>query len=47
MATVGYVVGDSRTGGLGSDTAAHNYSTHSFGAQFIEVEWDPVLQGSA
>ena len=43
MATVGYVVGDSRTGGLGSDTAAHNYSTHSFGAQFIEVEWDPGI----
>ncbi|MGA9958556.1 MAG: xanthine dehydrogenase family protein molybdopterin-binding subunit [Acidobacteriaceae bacterium] len=43
LATVGYVNGDSRTGGLGSDTNAHNYSTHSFGAQFIEVEWDPGI----
>jgi xanthine dehydrogenase YagR molybdenum-binding subunit len=43
MARVGYVNGDGRTGGLGSDTKAHDYSTHSFGAQFVEVEWDPGI----
>jgi xanthine dehydrogenase YagR molybdenum-binding subunit len=43
MAMVPYVSGDSRTGGLGSDTEAHKYSTHSFGAQFVEVEWDPGI----
>ena len=40
MAKVGYAHGDGQTGGLGSDTKAHDYSTHSFGAQFVEVEWD-------
>ena len=35
--------GDGKTGGLGSDTKAKDYSTHSFGAQFVEVEWDPGI----
>ena len=35
--------GDGKSGGLGSDTKARNYSTHSFGAQFVEVEWDPGI----
>jgi xanthine dehydrogenase YagR molybdenum-binding subunit len=43
MAKVGYVSGDGKTGGLGSDTKAGDYSTHSFGAQFAEVEWDPGI----
>jgi xanthine dehydrogenase YagR molybdenum-binding subunit len=43
MAKVGYAMGDGKTGGLGSDTKAHDYSTHSFGAQFAEVEWDPGI----
>jgi xanthine dehydrogenase YagR molybdenum-binding subunit len=43
MAQVGYASGDGKTGGLGSDTKAHDYSTHSFGAQFAEVEWDPGI----
>jgi xanthine dehydrogenase YagR molybdenum-binding subunit len=43
MAKVGYASGDGKTGGLGSDTKAHDYSTHSFGAQFAEVEWDPGI----
>jgi xanthine dehydrogenase YagR molybdenum-binding subunit len=43
MAKVGYASGDGKTGGLGTDTKAHDYSTHSFGAQFVEVEWDPGI----
>ncbi len=43
MAKVGYAAGDAKTGGLGSDTKAADYSTHSFGAQFVEVEWDPGI----
>jgi xanthine dehydrogenase YagR molybdenum-binding subunit len=43
LAKVGYVSGNGKTGGLGSDTKAHDYSTHSFGAQFVEVEWDPGI----
>ncbi|QMV20464.1 molybdopterin-dependent oxidoreductase [Granulicella sp. 5B5] len=35
--------GEGKSGGLGSDTKAHDYSTHSFGAQFVEVEWDPGI----
>jgi xanthine dehydrogenase YagR molybdenum-binding subunit len=42
-ARVGYANGDGRSGGLGSDTKAGDYSTHSFGAQFVEVEWDPGI----
>jgi xanthine dehydrogenase YagR molybdenum-binding subunit len=35
--------GQVHTGGLGSDTNARDFSTHSFGAQFVEVEWDPGI----
>ncbi len=35
--------GDGKSAGLGSDTKAKDYSTHSFGAQFVEVEWDPGI----
>ena len=35
--------GEGKSGGLGSDTKARDYSTHSFGAQFVEVEWDPGI----
>jgi xanthine dehydrogenase YagR molybdenum-binding subunit len=35
--------GNGKSGGLGSDTKARDYSTHSFGAQFVEVEWDPGI----
>ncbi len=35
--------GDGKSGPLGSDTKARDYSTHSFGAQFVEVEWDPGI----
>jgi xanthine dehydrogenase YagR molybdenum-binding subunit len=37
------VTGNGHTGGVGSDTDARNYSMHSFGAQFVEVEWDPGI----
>ena len=43
MAKVGYAHGDGQTGGLGSDTKAADYSMHSFGAQFVEVEFDPGI----
>jgi xanthine dehydrogenase YagR molybdenum-binding subunit len=42
-AKVSYASADGRSGGLGSDTKAHDYSTHSFGAQFVEVEWTPKI----
>jgi xanthine dehydrogenase YagR molybdenum-binding subunit len=35
--------GEGHTGGVGSDTNARDYSMHSFGAQFAEVEWDPGI----
>jgi xanthine dehydrogenase YagR molybdenum-binding subunit len=43
FAQVAYANGDAHTGGLGSDTKAHDYSMHSFGVQFVEVEWDPGI----
>jgi xanthine dehydrogenase YagR molybdenum-binding subunit len=42
-AKVGYVSGQGKSGGLGSDTKARDYSTHSFGVQFVEVEWRPQI----
>jgi xanthine dehydrogenase YagR molybdenum-binding subunit len=42
-AKVSYASGDGRSGGLGSDTKARDYSTHSFGVQFAEVEWRPQI----
>jgi xanthine dehydrogenase YagR molybdenum-binding subunit len=35
--------GDGKSGGLGADPRSRNYSTHSFGAQFVEIEWDPGI----
>ena len=35
--------GEGNSGAINSDPKAHNYSTHSFGAQFVEVEWDPGI----
>jgi xanthine dehydrogenase YagR molybdenum-binding subunit len=35
--------GEGNSGGIGSDPKARNFSTHSFGAQFVEVEWDPGI----
>jgi xanthine dehydrogenase YagR molybdenum-binding subunit len=43
MAKLADATGKGHTGGLGSDTKARDYSTHSFGAQFAEVEWDPGI----
>jgi xanthine dehydrogenase YagR molybdenum-binding subunit len=43
MANVAGANGDGKSGGLGSDTKAGDYSTHSFGVQFVEVEWDPGI----
>jgi xanthine dehydrogenase YagR molybdenum-binding subunit len=43
LAKVAAASGDGKSGGLGSDTKAGDYSTHSFGAQFIEVQWDPGI----
>ena len=43
LARVRYAIGQGSTGGLGSDTEAANFSAHSFGAQFVEVEWDPRI----
>jgi xanthine dehydrogenase YagR molybdenum-binding subunit len=35
--------GDGKSGGLGSDTKARDYSTNPVGAQFVEVERDPGI----
>jgi xanthine dehydrogenase YagR molybdenum-binding subunit len=43
LANVASANGNGKSGGLGSDTKAGDYSTHSFGAQFVEVEWDPGI----
>jgi len=43
MANLASANGDGKSGGLGADPKARNYSTHSFGAQFVEVEWDPGI----
>jgi xanthine dehydrogenase YagR molybdenum-binding subunit len=43
MANLASADGDGKSGGLGSDPKARDYSTHSFGAQFVEVEWDPGI----
>ena len=43
MANLASARGDGRSGGLGADPRSHGYSTHSFGAQFVEVEWDPGI----
>jgi xanthine dehydrogenase YagR molybdenum-binding subunit len=43
LARLDSATGTGHTGGLGSDTSARDYSTHSFGAQFAEIEWDPGI----
>jgi xanthine dehydrogenase YagR molybdenum-binding subunit len=43
LANVASANGDGKSGGLGTDTKARDFSTHSFGAQFVEVEWDPGI----
>ena len=35
--------GEGKSGGLGADPKSREYATHSFGAQFVEVEWDPGI----
>ena len=43
LAKADEVKGEGHTGGVGSDTRARDFSMHSFGAQFAEVEWDPGI----
>ena len=43
MANLASANGDGKSGGLGADPKAREFSTHSFGAQFVEVEWDPGI----
>jgi xanthine dehydrogenase YagR molybdenum-binding subunit len=43
MANLASARGDGKSGGLGADPKSRNFSTHSFGAQFVEVEWDPGI----
>ncbi|SFS00826.1 xanthine dehydrogenase YagR molybdenum-binding subunit [Granulicella pectinivorans] len=43
-ARVGSATGDGKTGPAASENKdAANHSSHSFGAQFVEVEWDPGI----
>ena len=43
MAHVAAATGEGKTGPAASETKAADYSMHSFGAQFVEVEWDPGI----
>ncbi len=44
MASVAAAVGEGKTGPAASENkAAADHSMHSFGAQFVEVEWDPGI----
>ena len=43
MAQVAAANGEGNSGPINSDPKARNFSTHSFGAQFVEVEWDPGI----
>jgi xanthine dehydrogenase YagR molybdenum-binding subunit len=43
MAEVEAAAGEGNSGPIGSDPKAKGFSTHSFGAQFVEVEWDPGI----
>ncbi len=43
MANLASARGDGKSGGLRADPKAQNFSTHSFGAQFVEIEWDPGI----
>src|SRR5208282_5638705 len=35
--------GEGNSTGMNGDSRARNFSTHSFGAQFVEIEWDPGI----
>jgi xanthine dehydrogenase YagR molybdenum-binding subunit len=43
MAQIQAANGEGNSGAIFADPKARNYSTHSFGAQFVEVEWDPGI----
>jgi xanthine dehydrogenase YagR molybdenum-binding subunit len=43
QANVAAANGEGNSGPLATDPKARDYSTHSFGAQFVEVEWDPGI----
>ena len=43
MANLAGAHGDGKSGGYGSDSDGKNFSNHSFGAQFVEVQWDPGI----
>jgi xanthine dehydrogenase YagR molybdenum-binding subunit len=43
MANLASARGDGKSGGLAADPKSHDFSTHSFGAQFVEIEWDPGI----
>jgi xanthine dehydrogenase YagR molybdenum-binding subunit len=43
LAKLAGVNGEGKSGGYGSDTDGKNFSNHSFGAQFVEVQWDPGI----
>jgi xanthine dehydrogenase YagR molybdenum-binding subunit len=43
MAQVAAANGEGNSGPLGADPNARKYSAHSFGAQFVEVEYDPEI----
>ena len=43
MANLASAEGEGKSGPLGSDTKAKDFSSHSFGAVFVEVEWDPGI----
>jgi xanthine dehydrogenase YagR molybdenum-binding subunit len=43
QAQVEAATGEGTSGPIGADPKAKGFSTHSFGAQFVEVEWDPGI----
>jgi xanthine dehydrogenase YagR molybdenum-binding subunit len=43
LAKIAAATGDGKSGALEDDPTARAFSTHSFGAQFVEVEWDPEI----
>lgn len=43
MANLAAASGEGKSGGLGADPRSRDFSSHSFGAQFVEVEWDPGI----
>ncbi len=42
-ANVAAAIGDGKSESLFDDPKAKGFSTHSFGVQFVEVEWDPGI----